>query len=50
MQIISLQLSTDEKDVIDKASKVMGFRSRSEYIRQAVIKQAKKDLGQNDNA
>lgn len=47
MQIITLQLSKDEKDLIDKSAAQMGFRSRSEYIRQAVMKQVKKDT-END--
>lgn len=48
MNIITLQLSKAEKEIIEKAQTEMGFRSRSEYIRQAVIKQAKKDL-ENDS-
>jgi metal-responsive CopG/Arc/MetJ family transcriptional regulator len=43
MKIISLQLTKEELEKIDRAQKTMGFRSRSEYVRQAVIKQAIKD-------
>lgn len=43
MKIISLQLTKDELNKIDTAQKLMGFRSRSEYVRQAVLKQAQKD-------
>ena len=44
MNIITLQLSKLEKATIEKAQEALGFRSRSEYIRQAVMKQAKKDI------
>lgn len=44
MQIITLQLSKEEKELIEQAQNALGFRSRSEYIRQAVIKQAKKEI------
>lgn len=48
MKMISLQVSKEELDIIERAQAVAGFRSRSEYTRQATIKQAKKDLKEND--
>lgn len=47
MHTITLQLTKDELRIIDLAKEARGFRSRSDYIRQAVIQQAKNDLEAN---